>query len=103
MRYEAENQHIHIVTKIEPDLPDVMIDRKNLKQALLNIIKNAIAAMPEGGVLTISVEEKNDELQIAVSDTGIGIPEELMAKSSNLTSPPKRADRDSASPSHSRS
>jgi len=80
MRYEAENQHISIVTKIEPDLPDVMIDRKNLKQALLNIIKNAIAAMPEGGVLTISVEEKNDELQIAVSDTGIGIPEELMAK-----------------------
>jgi len=80
MRYEAENQHIRIVTKIEPDLPDVMIDRKNLKQALLNIMKNAIGAMPEGGVLTISVEEKNDELQIAVSDTGIGIPEELMAK-----------------------
>lgn len=80
MRYEAENQHIHIVTKIEPNLPDVMIDRKNLKQALLNIMKNAIGAMPEGGVLTISVEEKNDELQIAVSDTGIGIPEELMAK-----------------------
>ncbi len=80
MSHEAEDQHIRIVTKIEPDLPDVMIDRKNLKQALLNIVKNAIAAMPDGGVLTISVSVKNDELQIAVSDTGIGIPEELMAK-----------------------
>jgi len=80
MSHEAEDQHISIVTKIEPDLPDVMIDRKNLKQALLNIVKNAIAAMPDGGVLPISVSVKNDELQIAVSDTGIGIPEELMAK-----------------------
>jgi PAS domain S-box-containing protein len=80
MRHEAEDQHIRIVTQIEPDLPDVMIDRKNLKQALLNIVKNAIAAMPDGGVLTISASVKNDELQIAVSDTGIGIPEELMTK-----------------------
>ncbi len=80
MSHEAEDQHISIVTKIEPNLPDVMIDRKNLKQALLNIVKNAMAAMPDGGVLTISVFVRNDELQIAVSDTGIGIPEELMAK-----------------------
>jgi len=80
MRHEAEDQHIRIVTQIEPNLPDVMIDRKNLKQALLNIVKNAIAAMPDGGVLTISASVKNDELQIAVSDTGIGIPEELMTK-----------------------
>jgi len=80
MSHEAEDQHIHIVTKIDPNLPDVMIDRKNLKQALLNIVKNAIAAMPDGGVLTISVFVQNDELQIAVSDTGIGIPEELLAK-----------------------
>jgi PAS domain S-box-containing protein len=80
MSHEAEEQHISIATKIEPDLPDVMIDRKNLKQALLNIIKNAMAAMPDGGVLTISVFVQNDELQIGVSDTGIGIPEELLAK-----------------------
>ena len=80
MSHEAEDQHISIVTKIEPNLPDVMIDRKKLKQALLNIVKNAMAAMPDGGVLTISVFVRNDELQIAVSDTGIGIPEELMAK-----------------------
>ncbi len=80
MRHEAEDQHIRIVTQIEPNLPDVMIDRKNLKQALLNIVKNAIAAMPDGGVLTISASVKNDELQIAISDTGIGIPEELMTK-----------------------
>lgn len=80
MNHEAEEQHIKIVTKFEPNLPEVMIDRKHLKQALLNIVKNAIAAMPEGGTLTIAVSTQNDELLIAVSDTGIGIPEELIAK-----------------------
>jgi len=80
MSKEAENQNIRVITKFDADLPDVMIDRKYLKQALLNIVKNAIAAMPEGGTLTISVSVRNDELLIAVSDTGIGIPEELLAK-----------------------
>lgn len=80
MNHEAEGQRIQLVTRFEPDLPEVMIDRKHLKQALLNIVKNAIAAMPEGGTLTIAVSTKNDELLIAVSDTGIGIPEELLAK-----------------------
>ncbi|MDQ7795180.1 MAG: ATP-binding protein, partial [Spirochaetia bacterium] len=80
MSKEAESQNIRVITKFDADLPDVMIDRKYLKQALLNIVKNAIAAMPEGGTLTISVSVRNDELLIAVSDTGIGIPEELLAK-----------------------
>ncbi len=80
MNHEAEEHRITLITKFEPELPEVMIDRKHLKQALLNIIKNAIAAMPEGGTLTIALSTQNDELLIAVSDTGIGIPEELLAK-----------------------
>jgi signal transduction histidine kinase len=80
MYHEAEEQHIRIVTKFEPNLPEVMIDRKYLKQALLNILKNALAAMPDGGTLTITTSAKNDELLIAISDTGIGIPEDLLSK-----------------------
>jgi len=80
MNHEAEEHRIALVTQFEPELPEVMIDRKHLKQALLNIVKNAIAAMPEGGTLTISLTTQNDELLIAVKDTGIGIPEELLAK-----------------------
>ncbi len=80
MNHEAEEHRIALVTQFEPALPEVMIDRKHLKQALLNIIKNAIAAMPEGGTLTISLSTQNDELLIAVKDTGIGIPEELLTK-----------------------
>ncbi|MEN6381846.1 MAG: ATP-binding protein [Rectinema sp.] len=80
MGNEASEQHINIVTEFEDKLPEVMIDRKHLKQALLNIVKNAIAAMPNGGTLTISAVTKDDELQISISDTGIGIPEELLTK-----------------------
>jgi len=80
IQQEAAVQHINIETKFEPNLPEIMIDRKYLKQALLNIIKNGIAAMPNGGTLTISVSTKDDELLIAISDTGVGIPEELLAK-----------------------
>lgn len=80
MHHEAEEQHIRIVTKFEPNLPEVMIDRKYLKQALLNILKNALAAMPDGGALIITTSAKNDELLIAISDTGIGIPEDLLSK-----------------------
>ena len=80
MGNEASVHHINIVCEFEDNLPEVMIDPKHLKQALLNIIKNAIAAMPNGGTLTISAVTRHDELQISISDTGIGIPEELLAK-----------------------
>ena len=84
MGNEASEQHINIVTKFEDNLPEVMIDRKHLKQALLNIIKNAIAAMPDGGTLTISAVTKDDELQISISDTGIGIQKNSLPRSSSL-------------------
>ncbi len=79
-RQEAESQNISVEVELGKDLPEVMIDRKYLKQALLNIIKNAIAAMPEGGRLVISASTVGDEVQIAVRDTGVGIPEELLTK-----------------------
>lgn len=80
MKDEIEQQHITLRLEIAENLPEVMLDRKYLKQALLNIVKNAIAAMPEGGTLTMSVTSANDELLLSVTDTGIGIPEELQPK-----------------------
>jgi len=51
-----------------------------MKQVLLNIIKNAIAAMPDGGVLSISTCRKDDRVLIQVKDTGFGISEDNMTK-----------------------
>jgi signal transduction histidine kinase len=56
------------------------MDKRHIKQALLNLVQNAMAAMPEGGNLGIAVAATNDELTISVSDTGTGIPEDMLTK-----------------------
>jgi len=60
------------------------IDPEFLKSALLNLIFNAFQAMPQGGVLTLSLLKNENCCQIAISDTGIGMEEEQMQ---NLFSP----------------
>ena len=53
-------------------------DPEALKSALLNLLFNAFQAMPQGGVLTVSLLKMDASCQIAISDTGIGMEEELM-------------------------
>jgi PAS domain S-box-containing protein len=77
---EAERFGIELGISIPPNLPKILMDKRLIKQALLNLIKNAMAVMPRGGKLGIGVEQAEDELRISVSDTGIGIPEELLTK-----------------------
>jgi signal transduction histidine kinase len=55
-------------------------DRDLLEQAIINIVSNGIEAMPNGGSLNIEVERAGGECAIVVSDTGVGIPEEVREK-----------------------
>jgi rsbT co-antagonist protein RsbR len=53
----------------------MIVGRKNeIKKALFNLIKNAIEAMPDGGTLIIEQYEKDHEIHVNISDTGVGIP-----------------------------
>lgn len=58
-------------------LPLVPGDREKLKQVLLNLCKNAVEAMPQGGQLRLRGFSTGDQVVVEVSDTGIGIPKEL--------------------------
>jgi PAS domain S-box-containing protein len=80
VQYEAEKLGITIDLDVKPDLPRVLMDRKYLKQALLNLLKNAMAAMPNGGTLGIKAENDENELKLSISDTGIGIPDDQQTK-----------------------
>lgn len=60
-----------------PQLPWIMGDREKLTQALLNLCKNAVEAMPHGGSLTIHGNSTGSQVSLAISDTGIGVPQEL--------------------------
>jgi signal transduction histidine kinase len=62
--------------EVAPDLPAVGVDRVQLEQALLNLVTNAIDAMPEGGRLRLAARPDGDGVALQVTDSGIGIPPE---------------------------
>ena len=66
--------------QLDPNLPRVWADSQQIRQVLLNIIRNALQEMPNGGSLTATTSENGNEVQIAIKDTGPGIPPENMDK-----------------------
>jgi len=58
----------------------VAVDEKQLERVFINLTKNAVQAMPNGGTLTIATNETKDHVEIAFTDTGTGIQEENMNK-----------------------
>ena len=68
------------IEKHYAELPPVRVDRPLLKQAMLNLIFNAIEAMPAGGRLTFELERRGDLAEIRVIDTGRGIAPEHRAR-----------------------
>ncbi len=81
---ELDSGKIICRLKLSPDLPLVLIDQSQIKQVLLNLMKNALEAMPEGGSLTVSSWVDNSRVWISVQDTGEGISED---KIKNVFSP----------------
>jgi hypothetical protein len=57
----------------------INVDPEKIKRVFVNIIKNAVDAMPGGGTLTIQSKESNDNMEIAFNDTGTGMPKEARA------------------------
>jgi PAS domain S-box-containing protein len=73
-------QSIKLIKKLDTYLPEINVDPDQIKQVLVNIITNAVEAMPEGGRLLIAAREKDKFLEVGVSDTGCGIPQESIDK-----------------------
>jgi signal transduction histidine kinase len=70
---EIEKNAVKTVTAIEPTLPFVEADESQLRQALMNLVTNALDAMTAGGTLSITACRDGSVIEIGVSDTGIGI------------------------------
>ncbi len=60
--------------------PKIKIDVEKIQRAFINLIKNAIEAMPEGGILTIESRKVRDYLVFSFSDSGVGVSEETLKK-----------------------
>jgi signal transduction histidine kinase len=96
------SRHVRLVTQFQPDLPVIQADASQLQQVLLNLVTNALDAMPHGGALRImtTVQGAVDEAQdgeggrawgtpqspvhevvvVQICDTGVGIPADLLPK-----------------------
>lgn len=71
---EARHRHVALVTEVPEDLPTVLGDRAQLEQALLNLLINALEACSEGCTVKVTAGVDGEDLTIAVSDDGPGIP-----------------------------
>ncbi len=77
---EADRAGVMVELKLGDNLPRVALDPRLMKQAVLNLVKNALAAMSGGGKLRLSAERVDEELRISVEDSGVGISEEDLPK-----------------------
>lgn len=80
MKFEIAGAGITVDTDLAKVNPQILMDERYMKQAVLNILKNAISAMPDGGMLRVQTVQKGNELLLKISDTGVGIPDEHMEK-----------------------
>ena len=75
MEANLTHHQIRLVLEFAPDLPDLQFDSDKIKQAFMNVVLNAMEAMPQGGTLSVTTFKLEDGISIKVTDTGDGIPE----------------------------
>ena len=92
LMHRAEMGKIEIMTSYSPEVPSIQCDFNRLQQAFINILWNAIEAMPDGGVLTVATsfipesqcqhlcKGGKNVVEVSISDTGVGIPQEDLDK-----------------------
>lgn len=80
MRRELSATHIELVVEVSQGQPCVAMDEAQIRQVLLNLLKNARDAMSEGGRLTVTVNEEQDGVVLRVTDTGVGMDEAQQAR-----------------------
>jgi signal transduction histidine kinase len=71
-----DRKHVHLKSSLDPNLPSVRVDSEQLWEVFLNLIRNAVEAMPDGGKLTVSSQRNGSEAVVSISDSGRGMTEE---------------------------
>jgi signal transduction histidine kinase len=81
-RETGERQKVQLVESLSAEIPPLRLDRQRIHEALLNLVNNALQAMPQGGRLEVGARyhPATQKVAIQIADTGEGIPEENLGK-----------------------
>ena len=80
MTLYAKKNGVELFLELADNLPEAEFDRDRIVQVLINLLGNAVKFTPKGGSACLNVRHRNEELVIAVSDTGLGIPKRELPK-----------------------
>lgn len=75
-----EQEGYRVEKHYDPNIPEITADSDMLYQAFLNILINAMQAMPEGGKIRVAIQSTDNTVKIFFEDEGEGIPQDLMGK-----------------------
>ncbi len=77
---QAAFKDIAVTAQLAGELPDQMLDKGQIEQAVINLVLNAVESTPEGGAITATTatDDSADHIRIEIKDTGVGIPPEHM-------------------------
>jgi signal transduction histidine kinase len=78
--YQLRKNQIHVVREISDKLPSIEVDRNQMAQVFVNVFLNSIQAMGEGGTLKIGIGIPDERLILTISDTGKGIPQDILPR-----------------------
>ena len=80
MADQAKNQGVTLLEKLDPRIPPSQADPNQMKQVLLNLVKNAFEALDTGGQVILSSGSEDNQVWFAVQDNGGGMPSEVLEK-----------------------
>jgi two-component system, NtrC family, sensor kinase len=80
--HKMQLQNVALELKLSDDLPQMLGDPDQIQQCLVNLLFNAVEAMPDGGLITVRTvwKELGNIIRLEVEDTGVGIPKEMVSR-----------------------
>ena len=78
VRKQAEDQGVALELQVKSEIPIVQADEQGLRQATLNLLINAVQAMPRGGIVSVLVQAEPHRVSIVIEDQGAGLSDEAL-------------------------
>lgn len=80
VKYDKRFKNVQLITEIDKDIPLLKVNQDKIQQVFLNLIINALDAMPEGGTLRIAMKRRDSRVEMIFSDSGVGIEDNMLDK-----------------------